>query len=72
MGETLLNISRAWELADTSTSMALVDKLPLLVGSLTGSQKSGKKKPTTMMLYFLPYTSKLSSFVHLNFILITS
>lgn len=40
VGETLLNISRAWELADTSTSMALVDKLPLLVGSLTGSQKS--------------------------------
>ncbi|XP_055834788.1 uncharacterized protein LOC129903296 [Solanum dulcamara] len=40
VGETLLNISRAWELADTSTSTALVDKLPLLVGSLTGSQKS--------------------------------
>ncbi|CAN4115220.1 unnamed protein product [Withania somnifera] len=40
VGETLLNISRAWELADTSTSTALADKLPLLVGSLTGSQKS--------------------------------
>ncbi|XP_060184061.1 uncharacterized protein LOC132613819 [Lycium barbarum] len=40
VGETLLNISRAWEQADTSTSTALVDKLPLLVGSLTGSQKS--------------------------------
>ncbi|KAJ8544114.1 hypothetical protein K7X08_028625 [Anisodus acutangulus] len=40
VGETLLNISRAWERADTSTSTALVDKLPLLVGSLTGSQKS--------------------------------
>ncbi|MCD9559811.1 hypothetical protein HAX54_018111 [Datura stramonium] len=40
VGETLLNISRAWELADTSTSTALVEKLPLLVGSLTGSQKS--------------------------------
>lgn len=40
VGETLLNISRAWELADTSTSTDLMDKLPLLVGSLTGSQKS--------------------------------
>ncbi|KAL3339508.1 hypothetical protein AABB24_028219 [Solanum stoloniferum] len=40
VGETLLNISRAWEMADTSTSTALVDKLPLLIGSLTGSQKS--------------------------------
>ncbi|WMV25813.1 hypothetical protein MTR67_019198 [Solanum verrucosum] len=60
VGETLLNISRAWEMADTSTSTTLVDKLPLLIGSLTGSQKSGKNKPTTMMLYFLPYTSKLT------------
>ncbi|KAL3370928.1 hypothetical protein AABB24_007780 [Solanum stoloniferum] len=40
VGETLLNISRAWEMADTSTSTTLVDKLPLLIGSLTGSQKS--------------------------------
>ncbi|KAK4366484.1 hypothetical protein RND71_014364 [Anisodus tanguticus] len=40
VGETLLNISRAWEQADASTSTALVDKLLLLVGSLTSSQKS--------------------------------
>ncbi|KAM3290014.1 hypothetical protein P3S67_018303 [Capsicum chacoense] len=40
VGEILLNITRAWEMADTSTSTALVDKLPFLVGSLTGSQKS--------------------------------
>ncbi|KAJ8558560.1 hypothetical protein K7X08_035739 [Anisodus acutangulus] len=40
VGETLLNISRAWEQADSSTSTALVDKLLLLVGSLTSSQKS--------------------------------
>ncbi|WRX23805.1 Protein of unknown function DUF3082 - like 1 [Theobroma cacao] len=29
LGETLLNISRAWELADTSTSRTLASKLPL-------------------------------------------
>ncbi|XP_016463523.1 uncharacterized protein LOC107786553 [Nicotiana tabacum] len=40
VGETLLNISRAWERADTSTSTALVNRLPLLVGSLSGYQKS--------------------------------
>ncbi|KAI3459058.1 hypothetical protein Pfo_015721 [Paulownia fortunei] len=42
LGETLLNISRAWELADASTSANLVSKLPLLVGSLTSNNKSGK------------------------------
>ncbi|PSR92800.1 Processed cyclic AMP-responsive element-binding protein 3-like protein [Actinidia chinensis var. chinensis] len=40
LGETLLNISRAWEVADTSTSTTLVGKLPLIVGSLTGNAKS--------------------------------
>ncbi|CAK9137722.1 unnamed protein product [Ilex paraguariensis] len=39
LGETLLNISRAWEQADTSTSTTLVSKLPLLVGSLADSNK---------------------------------
>ncbi|KAL1552099.1 hypothetical protein AAHA92_12941 [Salvia divinorum] len=41
-GETLLNISRAWENAETSVSAALVSKLPQLVGSLTSNNKSGK------------------------------
>ncbi|CAL5363132.1 unnamed protein product [Camellia sinensis] len=40
LGETLLNISRAWEQADTSTSTTLVGKLPLLLSSLTGNSKS--------------------------------
>ncbi|KAK6243402.1 hypothetical protein QUC31_009811 [Theobroma cacao] len=44
LGETLLNISRAWELADTSTSSTLASKLPLLGSSLTDNAKSGKKK----------------------------
>lgn len=42
LGETLLNLSRAWELADTSTSHSLVKKLPLIEAKLTGSAKSGK------------------------------
>lgn len=40
LGETLLNITRAWELADASASAALMNKLPVLVGSLTDSNKS--------------------------------
>ncbi|KAI8014830.1 Anaphase-promoting complex subunit 6 [Camellia lanceoleosa] len=40
LGETLLNISRAWEQANTSTSTTLVGKLPLLLSSLTGNSKS--------------------------------
>nr|GMC77222.1 exosome complex component CSL4 [Ipomoea batatas]GME18473.1 exosome complex component CSL4 [Ipomoea batatas] len=40
LGETLLNISRAWEQADTSTSTALMKMVPQLAGSLTGYQKS--------------------------------
>ncbi|KAI5648847.1 hypothetical protein M9H77_34852 [Catharanthus roseus] len=39
LGETLLNISRAWELADASTSAALMSKLPVLLGSLTDINK---------------------------------
>ncbi|EYU39528.1 hypothetical protein MIMGU_mgv1a013964mg [Erythranthe guttata] len=44
LGETLLNITRAWELADTSTSASLVSKLPLLVSSLTSNNKSALGK----------------------------
>ncbi|KAK8542953.1 hypothetical protein V6N13_136497 [Hibiscus sabdariffa] len=40
VGEALLNLSRAWELADTSTSYTLASKLPSLVNSLTDSAKS--------------------------------
>uniref|UniRef100_A0A1J3HID1 LOW protein: ammonium transporter 1-like protein n=2 Tax=Noccaea caerulescens TaxID=107243 RepID=A0A1J3HID1_NOCCA len=40
LGETLLNLSRAWEQADTSTSRSLVKKLPELDSSLTGGAKS--------------------------------
>ncbi|KAK2988622.1 hypothetical protein RJ640_026437, partial [Escallonia rubra] len=42
LGETLLNIARAWEQADTSTSSTLVSMLPLLFGSLRDDHKSGK------------------------------
>ncbi|KAK7278246.1 hypothetical protein RJT34_23272 [Clitoria ternatea] len=44
LGETLLNLSRAWELADTSTSHSLVKKLPLIEAKLTGSAKSALGK----------------------------
>ncbi|XP_073130991.1 uncharacterized protein [Henckelia pumila] len=44
MGQTLLDISRAWERAETSTSAKLVSELPLLVGSLTGFNKSALGK----------------------------
>lgn len=44
MGEILLNLSRAWEVADTSTSHALVSKFPTLVQSLTDNYKSGKNR----------------------------
>ncbi|KAF4376299.1 hypothetical protein F8388_026099 [Cannabis sativa] len=44
LGETLLNLSRAWEKADTSTSHSLVSKLPKLEESLTNNAKSGKYK----------------------------
>ncbi|GLT75026.1 hypothetical protein SLA2020_467810 [Shorea laevis] len=40
LGEILLDLSRAWELADTSTSRTLARKLPLLGGSLPDSAKS--------------------------------
>nr|XP_018483884.1 PREDICTED: uncharacterized protein LOC108854743 [Raphanus sativus] len=40
LGETLLNLSRAWEQADTSTSRTLVKKLPQLETSLTDGAKS--------------------------------
>ncbi|QCE07477.1 uncharacterized protein LOC114191042 [Vigna unguiculata] len=44
LGETLLNLSRAWELADTSTSHSLVKKIPLIEAKLTGSAKSALGK----------------------------
>ncbi|XP_077229458.1 uncharacterized protein LOC143862320 [Tasmannia lanceolata] len=40
LGEMLLNLSRAWEQADTSTSLSITSKFPLLLGSLTGNAKS--------------------------------
>ncbi|KNA21063.1 hypothetical protein SOVF_046710 [Spinacia oleracea] len=40
LGETLLNLARAWESADTSTSSSLAKTLPLLVTSLTENAKS--------------------------------
>lgn len=40
LGETLLNLSRAWETADTSSSRFLVAKLPLMEANLTGTAKS--------------------------------
>ena len=42
LGDTLLNLSRAWELADTSTSHSLASKLPGLEEYLTDNAKSGK------------------------------
>lgn len=44
LGETLLNLSRAWEAADTSTSHAFAKQLPGLGESLTGNAKSGKNE----------------------------
>ncbi|KAG7548258.1 hypothetical protein ISN44_As12g034530 [Arabidopsis suecica] len=40
LGEILLNLSRAWEQADTSTSRSLVEKLPELESSLTDGARS--------------------------------
>ncbi|VVB08462.1 unnamed protein product [Arabis nemorensis] len=40
LGETLLNLSRAWEQADTSASRSLVAKLPELETSLTDGARS--------------------------------
>lgn len=40
LGETLLNLARSWESADTSTSSSLAKKLPLLETSLTDSEKT--------------------------------
>ncbi|KAM7251214.1 hypothetical protein ACFE04_023097 [Oxalis oulophora] len=44
LGETLLNLSRAWEKADTSTSYSLASKLPELEGSLTDNARSALGK----------------------------
>ncbi|KAG8072902.1 hypothetical protein GUJ93_ZPchr0006g41469 [Zizania palustris] len=40
VGDLLLNLSRAWEIADTSTSNSLAKKLPSMEPYLTGSAKS--------------------------------
>ncbi|XP_026449671.1 uncharacterized protein LOC113349845 isoform X1 [Papaver somniferum] len=40
MGEALLNLSRAWEVADTSTSNDIAHKLPALASLLKGNAKS--------------------------------
>ncbi|XP_021734752.1 uncharacterized protein LOC110701405 [Chenopodium quinoa] len=40
LGETLLNLTRAWESADTSTSSSLAKQLPLLETSLTDREKA--------------------------------
>lgn len=40
LGEILLNLSRAWEKADTSSSNAIVQQLPSLLNSLKGKEKS--------------------------------
>ncbi|XP_037496149.1 uncharacterized protein LOC105647870 isoform X2 [Jatropha curcas] len=40
LGELLLNLSRAWELADTSTSRDLASKLPMLESNLTSKAKA--------------------------------
>ena len=60
-GETLLNISRAWENAETSVSAALVSKLPQLVGSLTSNNKSGKFAviPLSVVFFVFVKTSVL-------------
>lgn len=44
LGQTLLNLSRAWEQADASTSYALVSKLPKLESSLTANAISALGK----------------------------
>ncbi|KAM7532159.1 hypothetical protein LguiB_035569 [Lonicera macranthoides] len=44
LGDTLLDIARAWERADTSTSTALVSRLPSLVDSSTDYNKSALGK----------------------------
>ncbi|GAB4855800.1 hypothetical protein Ancab_024445 [Ancistrocladus abbreviatus] len=44
LGETLLNLSRAWELADTSTSSTLAKKLPLIERALSSNERSALGK----------------------------
>ncbi|XP_072084249.1 uncharacterized protein [Arachis hypogaea] len=44
LGEILLNITRAWERADTSASYSLLTKLPSMEENLTGSARSALGK----------------------------
>ncbi|OIW07178.1 hypothetical protein TanjilG_10151 [Lupinus angustifolius] len=44
LGQILLNLSRAWEIADTSTSHSLVSKLPIVEANLSGTAKSALGK----------------------------
>ncbi|EPS72768.1 hypothetical protein M569_01988, partial [Genlisea aurea] len=46
LGEILLNISRAWELADTLASAESFRKLPVITESLTSYKRSGKGELT--------------------------
>ena len=55
LGETLLNLSRAWEQADTSSSSTLVSKLPSLAGSLTNNAKTGKNSCRYSLVFTFPF-----------------
>jgi hypothetical protein len=41
VGDLLLNLAKAWELADTSTSNSIAKQLPSMEPYLTRSAKSG-------------------------------
>ncbi|GFP95740.1 hypothetical protein PHJA_001718200 [Phtheirospermum japonicum] len=55
LGEILLNISRAWEIGDTSTSASLVSKLPLRFQSM-GQYGEGELQKTGKILSTSPIT----------------
>lgn len=44
LGQMLLNLSKAWEQADSSTSGSIVSNFPLLGETLSDSVKAGKSK----------------------------
>lgn len=50
MGELLLNLSRAWELADTRTSNSIATQLPSIESYLMGNVKSGKDNWITLLM----------------------
>lgn len=51
----MLNLSRAWEQADTSSSSTLVSKLPSLEGSLTDNAKTGKNSCRYSLVFTFPF-----------------